>query len=1081
MLPKIGKYLRGGLIACVLYVGLCTSIAAGTFNVTIQTPFSKIPQGTTAPIMWFQVTNIGDAEEISEIFVRNTASQVFFGKKISRAFIFQDDDNAGPGSFNSGNNTLLSTQDFTGQNQGDVRFVLTTRPQLTTENNTVSFFVAYEIDDDATIEASTNITLVDIKDGDAQFADLDSVSASTFNSIVISGVSTMEVDDIAPTVVVPGQEKVEMLKIRTKIDGEIMDDDVQFRVINEAGADGIGFSTTTGNENGIIRAYLYEDLQTVGTFGVFDTTDRLLQTLRQQDFTSSSEITFQQPFIGDSNFAFADGQERQFFVVFDIGEDFEVSVDTKINAQLVSFSGTGRDSGLTIRSIDQLPKPSDPSEAFVAGLAISELNAIDNGDSTFGPGDVAPILSFKLLAHQTAVTLNQVFVQNTGAVDFITSSGTNGITRVRLFEDTGNGAFDGIDGADNLISDKTLGQGDNQADTAILNINSGGLNIDPFIESEIVLYPNDNSKVLFVVYDIGTTTGTGESAQAQILNAVGSANVESEIITMNLKGALPVTANPDATIDVVETSAVLSSITDISPTFGFQGQIKIPMLDVFLNSDVENTNGTITILNETQTFLTNSKGVSKVWVYKDGNDELSIAPNNIYDDNDKFQSSFRVGSDEHSVSEITLDNLNISDGENRFFVLYDLGQNASRPISQSTASNNIRAQVNGMGNNDGDTITLGGVLPAPTLAASLTPMVNKINVLSISAPQVGDTSDVRVSFNVSMSLKNNSNEDIGVTEFFPRVFLSGIFGNEITSEFNVSTLQSFPVTVNAGQSLSITYVMRHTNVLSQGTATLDGYTEFRTAGGDLGVATRYQGDNGVWFAAADSVDQIPLINSTDRQYSFSLPSYIDEIKVGTSFSSGIPFQKGDAISNNLNMYIKLSNNGSNIDEDSIAVRLNGTQIRRSEFGASASETFSYDSENGIIVITNLGSANGSVQLELTDTEGIAQETTNLSFIISQATVRMTDVLFHPNPFNPGGSDSLQLGFNLTTTATVRVYFFNHLGSQSGTIIESSFVGPGYKLLNIDTSGLSSGMYIVRVEAVDTDGNESIQITKLAIY
>lgn len=71
----------------------------------------------------------------------------------------------------------------------------------------------------------------------------------------------------------------------------------------------------------------------------------------------------------------------------------------------------------------------------------------------------------------------------------------------------------------------------------------------------------------------------------------------------------------------------------------------------------------------------------------------------------------------------------------------------------------------------------------------------------------------------------------------------------------------------------------------------------------------------------------------------------------------------------------------------------------------------------------------------------------------------------PNPFNP----ETMIRFNLATSSTVTLKVYNNLGEEIKTLF-SGKMNAGRNEISFDGTGLSSGIYIYRIEAIGDDGS-----------
>lgn len=84
----------------------------------------------------------------------------------------------------------------------------------------------------------------------------------------------------------------------------------------------------------------------------------------------------------------------------------------------------------------------------------------------------------------------------------------------------------------------------------------------------------------------------------------------------------------------------------------------------------------------------------------------------------------------------------------------------------------------------------------------------------------------------------------------------------------------------------------------------------------------------------------------------------------------------------------------------------------------------------------------------------------------------------PNPFNP----STTIGFRLRSVSTVSISVFNLLGQVVGTLMQDEEFDEGYQSVDFSAAGLSSGVYLYRIEArsVENTADVSIETRKMML-
>jgi hypothetical protein len=80
---------------------------------------------------------------------------------------------------------------------------------------------------------------------------------------------------------------------------------------------------------------------------------------------------------------------------------------------------------------------------------------------------------------------------------------------------------------------------------------------------------------------------------------------------------------------------------------------------------------------------------------------------------------------------------------------------------------------------------------------------------------------------------------------------------------------------------------------------------------------------------------------------------------------------------------------------------------------------------------------------------------------------------YPNPFNP----STTLNFSLPEKRRITLKVFNDLGQLVKVLLDNQDMSPGTHYVTFDADGLSSGMYLVRLEAGDKVLSQRIVLLK----
>jgi hypothetical protein len=608
-------------------------------------------------------------------------------------------------------------------------------------------------------------------------------------------------------------------------------------------------------------------------------------------------------------------------------------------------------------------------------------------------------------------------------------------------------------------------------------------------------YNSNNAARFFTVYTFGQhilasgagtgTANSGSYAIARLENVVGTVNVSNNIYTVKLSGTKPVIATPEALVKLLDSLDVfISSSQALSPTMAIQGQVMVPMLYLILDSANTFPSANVSILNESASFSPSNEGVSKVWIYRD------INSNMIVDSGDTLLGVQDLLS---NTSTASISSIGLVTGQNKWIILYNIGVNATGP---SNGVPNVRAQFGGLKTTSN--ISIGGQsLPFPSTAATLTPTSSRL-VISDVTTSVSSLATIVTNFTTALTLTNTTDSPITVTDLAPRIYFSTISGTDISYEFTFEPDSAPPYTVLANGTNTVTFTCKHSNRISDGNVLVDGYAEYIVpdsiypVAATAGVAQliRYKSTSG-WTPAFVDPPRFKVGRGT--VYSWSLPAYISGIILVVN-ESLIPFANYDSIPKQSELQITLVNSGKTIDESSLVVKINGTVLTKVQSISStggarqiqslktkATLTYSYDAETGVIVIQDIGTVGGTLTISANDLQGNALDTTSINFSISDF-VRIENMYVYPSPYLRTSLQPLNLGFDLTQPATVKVYIFNHVGSLVFQQ-EYTYDNIGYHVISFGQNEgfIASGIYLCKMYATDANGTKSNAVTKFAVY
>ncbi len=1063
-----------GLFRYAKYVGLILGLVVGlqSFTYAATVTLTKVttnvkgiaPKGNSdVPVLSFTaVTDTGSSTLASVTMLAPTASATVMGyasDEISSVSVYLDSN--GDGALTIGTDSLLATKVYTSTTPVSGAQEITGLNQSITTTSK-QYFITYNFSSDITITSTSKTTRALLSNASITSGDTLSPTASSLlggsidnATIQISGYETETATSQLPSVLITDTTSTAL-----KIQALPREENVNALSITIRNSQGT-FATDASTNQGIITVSLYQD----DGDGSYDSGDTLLASkggTSGVSIDSTSTVIFSGSNFPAGNQTLTSGTTYTYFVRYEVGPSTNLSTRPKADAQVTSFSGNGASSSLTMSFTSATPAA--PSAIPLGGLTFSDLTNIVPSNNTFGPGAEVPVLRFDLIGESVATTVNTVTIRNTGALGYVTGSNqTNGITQIKLYKDTdSNGAYDAS--TDTLLGSQALGTVSGQTAvqaTVTLNAQTPAGLLLPTSNST-----TDESRTMFVIYTIGTgVTSSGVTANALVGDATASSNVSSTAYDLTLSGTLPASPSGNAaSVTVNQTSLFVNSITSIAPTGAVQGALKVPMLSIQLRALAEVPSATISIKNDKSTF--GGTGVSKVWLYKD------VDSSSTFNSGDLLIAGITpTGNTTVSFPPVSLSGNTI----HRLLVLYDIAQNAT------VASSNVTAQLLNIVGASSSAV-LGGEVPVPKV-----PVTTNIDTRKIAISKVllsnNSVTNSSGSFTASVGVTNSSGSSVTVSNVSPRFYAGSKGGEDISYQFGIGTgtttsTISAATAIAASSTVTFNFTIDPSNIITDGTVYADGYVAY-TADNSL-TAERIRYFNGNDWVLAATTNATLETDSNRTIYSWTVPAYISTIQVlrnGTWQS----FQNTNAVPLNSQMRITFLNTGTFIDPSSIALQLNGATVPLDTQSSSSNiTTYSYDADTGQITLSSLGNTSGTVTLNVNDLNGNALTTTTLTFIAS-STLQLSNALFYPNPYTPENSD-LRIGFNLTKDATVTIYLYNSLGQR---VYKEAFTGrTGYNIFsrNVTISGrqLSSGVYIAKLIAVDSSGNQVTTTSKLAV-
>ena len=152
--------------------------------------------------------------------------------------------------------------------------------------------------------------------------------------------------------------------------------------------------------------------------------------------------------------------------------------------------------------------------------------------------------------------------------------------------------------------------------------------------------------------------------------------------------------------------------------------------------------------------------------------------------------------------------------------------------------------------------------------------------------------------------------------------------------------------------------------------------------------------------------------------------------------------------------------------------------------------YSYDPIQGIITITSVGDASGSIMLYANDHFGRAYPATPIIFYTSES-LEINQFMVYPNPYSPSlAQEKVYFGFSITQPAEIEIRIFDAMGREVTVVPKQTFPQGQHSHptdgwnATLSTYGryLSAGTYYIKLIATDIEtGAKEVATTKWAVY
>ncbi len=894
----------------------------------------------------------------------------------------------------------------------------------------------------------------------------------------------------------------------------------------------------TQTNQGVTTLYLYKD----DGDNALDSDDTLLKSVAT---FNNSNVTLNSAII---EFSASDGDAirkvtaaTRFFLLYDIGVSTNIVDDSDtaltVQAKISGIEGSGSDSGLTYSPISISNAVTNNANVSFAGMIFKSVeNIFPSINVAAGLTDI-PILKFIAKSIGVNTRLNSLVISNDSGT-FDSNSNNTGVTKLTWVKDTSGQTYSGY-GTNQAGSTPVLDTALSDAAFVIDSSTKATLTYD----NALVDIAAGSEQAFFVLADFGTNMSSGQSISLNISSDTrisydenGNGNYTDDARTilgttvtynvMQVGSSLPMSVTPTQAITLVSPIITVKTPLDVKIGDNFVGlacdtdsdadctnggiatkkliagmfDLRMYVLDIDVASQI--TNAMFEFQSPEKFFSQESIGMSKLSLYLDQDKD------GVLDSTDVFLGSTETFLDSGKTAQIS--SVSLPQGKDqKLLLIFDIGQRVAQSESSGTLNDNLSIQLSN--------VTVSGNVTAALFPNPITPYTYDVDKhkVEISTLQTG-ISDTNVitqasTFDVTAVVKaiaaNAQMVQIGATGVpmsVPKFYLDGVSGKNRSYEFT----QTFDTTKSSAagtffdslvlnEERKVVYTVSAANITSEGNYLIDFDTYYKMSTTDwLDTTVRLSRSKGAGTDYKSAVDLAtsptktkiePSMTTTNEVYSWSLPSYISSVnvQVNNTFTSFYNYQ---SVPQKAQMKITFINNGRDVDANSIALQLNGTDVKNeSEIATGSDEIYyEYDALNGEILLSSVGTSSATLTLSASDDFGQAYPSAPLIFYTSE-NLEVEKFLVYPNPFSPSiTTTGVTFGFSLTQAATVSIKVYDASGREISQLPDQSFQ-MGYNtvawntIVTSTTKYMPSGTYYLKLTATGGDGTTKVATTKMAVY
>ena len=309
----------------LLIIGLCLCVGSTIFaTLDLMLPLiSIIPVEEKVEVFKLSMSSTNEADDLDTITLSAAGAFDLSGQAYS-IYIYAD-------TVQDGVYTTADTQVASVLNLNTAgEYTFSGLDQDIASDNYI--FVVVDLNEDVLGSTST-LTFVSASNEDDEFVFPGETADLTATGIDVAFY------DIAPSFVFPGQEDVAVSYFIIQPDGEALNEASLSITIDDSYSQ---FVNSTSSEDGVIQAEIFQSAKTtVDDFETFVTfnNDSTSSTQVYSMFAANSQWSQSQIILDDDlpEAELADGGAEAFWIVYQIGSDFLVSENTKINVEIASL------------------------------------------------------------------------------------------------------------------------------------------------------------------------------------------------------------------------------------------------------------------------------------------------------------------------------------------------------------------------------------------------------------------------------------------------------------------------------------------------------------------------------------------------------------------------------------------------------------------------------------------------------------------------------------------------------------------------------------------------------------------------